>query len=252
MLGLAAVYLGLLMMLPWLSSREPPRPRDRTDLAYWLISPLFTGPIARASTLGAYGLLGFARGQVVRDDFCLLPSACEALRLLGAAQLPLALLLADLLGYLSHRARHHLFWRFHALHHAPRDLRASSAARMHPIDEIADALFIGLILLVAGFDWWTLAALGPITLLYTLITHADVPWAFGPLGRVLVSPRMHRWHHDRGRGADAAVNFAGIFALWDVLFGTFYLPDAGPAEVGTDEEAPRSLWAQLVAPFDPR
>jgi len=49
----------------------------------------------------------------------------------------------------------------------------------------------------------------------------------GPLRAVLASPRFHRWHHTSAKeGRDK--NFAGLLPLWDILFGTYYMPDLQP------------------------
>jgi sterol desaturase/sphingolipid hydroxylase (fatty acid hydroxylase superfamily) len=67
---------------------------------------------------------------------------------------------------------------------------------------------------------------------------------------VLASPVFHRWHHtalERG----GSRNFAGTFPIWDILFGTFYMPkNALPGAYGIDDEGfPDSFGAQLLYPF---
>ena len=56
------------------------------------------------------------------------------------------------------------------------------------------------------------------------LSHANVRLTFGRVGdRVLVSPRFHRVHHAIGIGHEGAYrgcNFAVLFPVWDVLFGT--------------------------------
>jgi hypothetical protein len=40
---------------------------------------------------------------------------------------------------------------------------------------------------------------------------------------VIVSPRFHRWlHADEDAARDK--NFPGLLPIWDVLFGTYYMP----------------------------
>ena len=54
-------------------------------------------------------------------------------------------------------------------------------------------------------------------------THANLDWTFGPLRYVIASPVFHRWHHS----ADAAsreTNYAPMFPVWDLMFGTFHMP----------------------------
>ena len=53
---------------------------------------------------------------------------------------------------------------------------------------------------------------------------------FGAIGaRLLVSPRYHRLHHavgigheSSGKGSLGGCNFAVLFPIWDVLFGTAF------------------------------
>ncbi len=60
------------------------------------------------------------------------------------------------------------------------------------------------------------------------LAHAKAHIGFGTvLDRVLVSPRFHRLHHAAGDGGAQALpadpqahNFAVLFPLWDMLFGT--------------------------------
>jgi len=140
-------------------------------------------------------------------------------------QLALSLLLGDLVGYWSHRFRHHwsLLWDYHAIHHSPSELRWFHGARMHPGDDVVDNVLVGASLLALGVGPATLALHGPILLLHTIYLHADVPWTLGPLRYLLVSPRMHRRHHEvsvHGEGG----NFSGMFSLFDHAFGTWKDP----------------------------
>ena len=64
------------------------------------------------------------------------------------------------------------------------------------------------------------------------------------------APVFHRWHHtaaDRGGSS----NFAGTFPIWDLLFGTFYMPENElPDAYGIDDQSfPESFGAQMLYPF---
>jgi sterol desaturase/sphingolipid hydroxylase (fatty acid hydroxylase superfamily) len=70
----------------------------------------------------------------------------------------------------------------------------------------------------------------------------------GPLRFVLASPAFHRWHHTSDeQGLDK--NFAGLFPVWDLVFGTFYLPAEQPTAFGVRDEVPAGFLAQLAWPF---
>lgn len=160
------------------------------------------------------------------------------------------LLLADLLGYWMHRLFHgHRLWLFHAIHHSSKELDWLSSVRNHPVNEAVMAMVRALFLLPLGFNLAAVAGVMPFLVLYGLLLHANVNWSFGWLRYVFVSPRYHRWHHSLDEQARNA-NFAGIFPLWDILFGTLYMPkDETPVKFGIEEKLPASLWGQLKYPF---
>jgi sterol desaturase/sphingolipid hydroxylase (fatty acid hydroxylase superfamily) len=82
------------------------------------------------------------------------------------------------------------------------------------------------------------------------MVHANVSWGFGPLGRLVASPKFHRWHHtSEDEGLDK--NFAGMFPVFDMIFGTYYMPkDRLPQKFGLKNQTiPGGFWAQMVYPF---
>jgi sterol desaturase/sphingolipid hydroxylase (fatty acid hydroxylase superfamily) len=80
--------------------------------------------------------------------------------------------------------------------------------------------------------------------------HADLPWTFGPLGRVIVSPAMHRWHHALDRRA-YDTNFATIFSLFDRMFGTYRVPGPCPGPLGVKADMGRGVAGQLTYSLKP-
>ena len=62
---------------------------------------------------------------------------------------------------------------------------------------------------------------------------------------------LHRWHQHLAGGAGGNANFAPVFSLWDVLFGTFYMPEGiVPAHYGVEDPAfPQGFLGQLIYPF---
>lgn len=253
---LFAVYLGLASLgtLFWLlerrrhPSRVAPSQR-RARVAYWLLTPLVTGTLSRLVLLGALGLIAlalhFPDGWIFLDRIV---ATSPFGRLPTLATIPCTLLMADFFGYWSHRARHSAaLWAIHAVHHAPEDMRALDAAQLHPLDEVFDTLVIGVPVLLAGSPFAVYAALGPFFILHTLMLHADLPWTFGPLRRVLASPAFHRRHHARDL---PAANFGGVFAFWDVCFGTYAAPPTQAAACGVAaRDVPRSVAGQLAFPL---
>jgi sterol desaturase/sphingolipid hydroxylase (fatty acid hydroxylase superfamily) len=72
----------------------------------------------------------------------------------------------------------------------------------------------------------------------------------GFMHRLLMTPQVHRIHHARDREL-AFSNYANVFPLWDIVFGTFQDPlRVRPAGFGIDDDPmPASLWGQIAAPF---
>lgn len=250
----AVVYLGLVVLAPLFALVERREPRTpgalRTDLTYWAVTPLFTGTLSRLVTLGLVAVVARAAGHGADGPGFLgrVQSAMPFARLPFVVAFPLALVLADGIGYASHRLRHtRALWPAHAVHHGVEELTALAAARLHPLDEALDATLIGVPVLLVGFPFEVYAALGPFFILHTLMLHARVSWSFGPLGYVFASPRFHRRHHARDL---APKNYGGVFAFYDLVLGTFEMPSEDPAPFGVPErDVPASLTGQLAYPF---
>ena len=157
---------------------------------------------------------------------------------------------ADFLSYWQHRLFHsRLAWPVHAVHHSSSELDWLSSTRFHPLNEIGAQLIYVTPLLAMGFSPLAFVVLAPFTASYAVVLHANVRWSFGPLRYVLASPVFHRWHHTSAQeGRDR--NFAGFLPVWDLLFGTFFLPEGRAPEVfGVDDPVPEGFLAQLAYPM---
>jgi sterol desaturase/sphingolipid hydroxylase (fatty acid hydroxylase superfamily) len=160
------------------------------------------------------------------------------------------LVLGDFIGYWMHRAFHgRRLWRFHAIHHSSVDLDWLSAVRLHPVNDALMRIAGTLPLLALGLAPAAVVGVVPVLTVMAIVVHANVTWDWGPLRSVVASPRFHRWHHtDETQARDK--NFAGLFPLWDILFGTYYMPRQSlPSSFGAGEHIPEGLWGQLLFPF---
>jgi sterol desaturase/sphingolipid hydroxylase (fatty acid hydroxylase superfamily) len=90
----------------------------------------------------------------------------------------------------------------------------------------------------------------PFDSLSAAFVHANVNWKFGPLKYIIATPVFHRWHHGPADDGGSS-NFAPTFAFWDVMFGTFYMPEGRlPETFGTDDHSfPEGYFKQLMYPF---
>ncbi len=161
-----------------------------------------------------------------------------------------AFVLADFLLYWSHRFFHsRLAWPFHAVHHSPNDLDWLSSTRMHPVNEVGAQIISASPVLLLGFTPWALIIWAPFFAIYSVFIHANLRWSFGPFRYVIASPVFHRWHHTT-RDAGLHKNFASYLPLWDLMFGTFYMPvDEQPSTFGVGDEVKAGFFSQLVHPF---
>lgn len=161
------------------------------------------------------------------------------------------LLLADLMMYWTHRLFHGAsLWRYHAIHHAPEHLDWTSATRFHPINIFFHSVLADAVLLLLGISPEVLVYLAPFNVAMSAFVHANLDWTLGPFRYVIAGPVFHRWHHtDPARGGMA--NFAPTFPVFDLIFGTFYMPKGElPDRYGVDDEHfPEGLTAQLLYPF---
>ncbi|MDI4633921.1 sterol desaturase family protein [Pelomonas sp. V22] len=167
----------------------------------------------------------------------------------------------DLLMYWLHRAQHgfNWWWSLHSLHHSQRQMTLWSDNRNHLLDAVLiDAAFV-LVARLIGVGPGQFVALVALSQLMESLQHANARLWFGPLlERVLVSPRFHRRHHSigighesDGKGTLGGHNFAVLFPVWDIVFGTadFKLQydatgvrDQLPEEGGRDYG--RGFWSQ--------
>ena len=141
-------------------------------------------------------------------------------------------------------------WKFHAIHHSAETMDWLSANRIHPMNDIISKGIKGLICFgLLGFSPIAVELYTPVLTAYIAFTHANVSCNYGPLRYVISSPAFHRWHHEMDKTAWGK-NYAGLFPIFDILFGTFHFPKAEPKEFGLYEEhVPNNFLAQMVYPF---
>lgn len=168
-----------------------------------------------------------------------------------AVQFVEILLIADLGFYLAHRAFHGipLLWRFHAVHHSIEQLDWIAAHRVHPVDQIMTRGVSLIPVFAFGFEISAIAAFGIMYHWQSLLIHSNARIPFGPFRWLLASPQFHHWHHANQPEAFDK-NFAGQLPLWDVIFGTAFMPAAEmPKRYGTKDPVPKNYAGQIAYPF---
>lgn len=166
------------------------------------------------------------------------------------AVLVVAVAASDFIGYWRHRLMHSAaLWPVHAIHHSDRAMTWTTLMRFHPINRAITVALDAAFLTMLGLPVYAVALSAFVRYAYGFFIHADLPWDFGPLRRVLVSPVLHKWHHCRDE-EQAGTNFATVFALYDTVFGTWSMPDRRGVALGVhDPELGRGWWAQTTYPF---
>ncbi|MEL7188915.1 MAG: sterol desaturase family protein [Pseudomonadota bacterium] len=136
---------------------------------------------------------------------------------------PLAFVLDDLKYYWVHRAGHRIRWMWaaHVNHHSSQHYNLSTALRQTWTGSFTFGLLFALPLVFAGFHPAMLAFVGGFNLVYQFWIHTE---AINKMPRwfeaVMNTPSHHRVHHATNpRYLDR--NYAGVFIVWDKMFGTF-------------------------------
>jgi sterol desaturase/sphingolipid hydroxylase (fatty acid hydroxylase superfamily) len=138
----------------------------------------------------------------------------------------LYLVILDFADYWIHRAQHTVepWWQLHALHHSQRQMNYWSDNRNHLLDDLLRDALMAAIAMILGASPGQYVGLVLVSRLLQSLQHANLKWRFGALGeRLLVSPSFHRLHHGifiGHEGRSKGCNFAVLFPLWDVIFGT--------------------------------
>jgi sterol desaturase/sphingolipid hydroxylase (fatty acid hydroxylase superfamily) len=133
-----------------------------------------------------------------------------------------ALLFAeDCCYYWSHRTNHEvrLFWAGHVNHHSSQHYHLATALRQSWTQPYLMWIF-WLPLPLLGFSPEMILMQQAISLIYQFFIHTQLVGKLGPLEWIMNTPSHHRVHHAVNvRYLDK--NHAGIFIIWDRLFGTF-------------------------------
>jgi sterol desaturase/sphingolipid hydroxylase (fatty acid hydroxylase superfamily) len=177
------------------------------------------------------------------------------------AELLVAYLMTDLIGWVHHFVRHKVgaFWVFHMIHHSQKQMNLFSNKRVHPVDILVgrSVRFAPMVLFEHCFE---------IALVYLFFceihdrfNHSNIRTNLSVLRYVFVTPQSHRIHHSR-EPHHFDKNFGVTLSIWDHLFGTQYrnydeYPETGvpdqnfPNDSDDLNKMPKTMWRQLIYPF---
>jgi len=224
----APVYIGFILLeiglITWRGAKGAYETKDATtslamgtgNLTFGLI---FAGSVYAAIYAGLLWLHQFALFDIGLSVFAV--AAC--------------FVLDDLAYYWNHRFSHTVRWAWanHVIHHSSQHYNLTTALRQ-PWFGFATGLFVLKVpLVLLGFHPGIVAFCASLNLLYQFFIHTET---VGKMPRwveaVFNTPSHHRVHHGKNpRYLDS--NYAGVFILWDRLFGTFVPEDeAEPVNYG--------------------
>lgn len=140
----------------------------------------------------------------------------------------LLFLAVDFAYYWAHRKSHeiNLLWIGHVVHHQSEEYNLSVTLRQGDLQKIFTS-FSYLPIALLGFSPEFFLLIAAINTLYQFWIHTEAIGRLGPLEWVMNTPSHHRVHHGRNpKYIDR--NHAGVFIIWDRMFGTFQPEEEHP------------------------
>ncbi|MEO0815991.1 MAG: sterol desaturase family protein [Pseudomonadota bacterium] len=131
--------------------------------------------------------------------------------------------LYDFVYYWKHRFAHRMrwFWAEHITHHSSTHYNLTTALRQPWFGPFTGLIALGWPLVLMGFHPAFIFFVGGINLVYQFWIHTEaIDKMPGWFEAVMNTPSHHRVHHATNpRYLDR--NYAGVFIIWDKMFGTF-------------------------------
>jgi sterol desaturase/sphingolipid hydroxylase (fatty acid hydroxylase superfamily) len=239
----SAVFIPLERLFALRAEQPVFRRQWLVDLTYFFVNSLLIEVLTVLTLKPALILFAWARVAWVSEAVAALPIV---------AQVPLIVLVADLTQYWVHRSFHAVpwLWPFHAIHHSAEQMDWLAGSRLHLVDVVITRGLTYVPIFVLEFSEPALMIYVFLVAVQATFIHANVHWEFRPIRRLIATPAFHHWHHAAEREA-IDKNFAVHTPIWDLLFGTFYLPDRWPSAYGLagGRKVPARWLKQLVHPF---
>jgi len=168
-------------------------------------------------------------------------------------------ILLDLAVYWQHVASHKIpiIWAFHKMHHADRDIDATTGIRFHPVEIVLSMAYKMLIVLILGPHVVGVILFEVILNGSAMFNHANLRlplWLDKVVRLVFVTPDMHRVHHSV-IARETNSNYGFNLSMWDKIFGSYIdQPKDGHDDmtIGLPEyqtDKPSHLLWCLILPF---
>ena len=241
---IAGLLLASLERLPGLCFRHAPLLRAQfvSDVVY-----LLTGFVAGTSLATAYIVSASA---VLADWGAPRLASVDVPLWLGAA---IALVGLDAGNYAAHWLLHRfdILWEIHKVHHSSPTLDWLATFRSHLLEQALRRLIAPLAVIAIGLPLDATVIGAAIFNAWAMLIHSNLALDLRWLEPALVTPRLHRIHHDP---ATSHRNFGTFLVLWDRLLRGRFVDHDVPDDVrfgipGEVDSYPQGWWPQLGAPF---
>ena len=261
--------------LPWFFPREIYlHPSHMVDLKLFVVGRTLSvlkflnmGVVQTGFAIIAMGFVASLTGMEMKD-----PGITTARIIMATVIFTVT---ADFCTYWVHRYHHELaiFWPFHSVHHSAEVMTPITVYRKHPIYDIVGgfvkAIVIGLvqgvvlILLMGKVELVVIAGINAAYFVFNFagsnFRHTHIWLSYGRmLEHILISPAQHQIHHSLDPKHHNK-NYGEVFAIWDWMFGTLYIPqDKEDLQFGISKSANSSerilqphssLRAALIVPI---
>lgn len=211
----------------------------RADFLFWLsrriFMPLFVIPLALSTVTAGYAmysLLAMVLGPAAHAG----PAGTWLLIAFTVSMV----IAYDLSYYIYHYLCHTVpvLWELHKVHHSAQVMVGVTKDRVHPIDEILNRWWNGLI---PGFTYgvWLYFAVDPVELtvfgisayairdllMMDTVRHTHLAMSYGRyLNRIFLCPHWHQLHHSI-EPRHYNTNYGLLLSVWDWMFGTLLIPE---------------------------
>lgn len=216
-------------------------PSARADLLFYITKRLIMPVLLIPAGIVFVAAVGFGTNQLISFVFNVHGPLLQGQTPWWVLVLFTASMLVayDISYYLYHVAQHKIpfLWELHKVHHSAEVLVGITKDRVHPLDDLMNRMWDGVIPGIC-FGIWSIIALDPVEvtvfginvyamrnlLMMDFVRHTHYKISFGPLDNYILSPHWHQLHHSADpRHYDK--NFGLLLSIWDRMFGTAFVPD---------------------------
>lgn len=250
-----SIFVGVLVIMSILETLLPLRERrlKRVDRWFTNLGLVVLGSLV-IRVMGPF-IAVVAASMATANGWGLIP----LLNLPIYIEIVLGVVLLDLALYWQHVASHKIpfIWRFHRVHHADRDMDATTGVRFHPIESAMSMLYKCVIVLIVGPAVIAVVIFEIILNASALFNHANVrlpKWLDRILRALVVTPDMHSVHHSVLPN-ETNSNYGFFLSIWDKIFGSYIAnPKLNPDSINIglpiyQSKKPASLVWSLKLPF---